>query len=53
MDEKLAQFQEELRLRKEEAAAKALKKAHYDTSCMLYSIPLVSFLGHLLPVLTW
>ena len=37
MDEKLAQFQEEVRLRQEEAAAKALTKAHYNNSCMLYS----------------
>ena len=53
MEEKLAQFQEEVRLRQEEAAAKTLKKARYDNSCMSYSIPLVSFLGHLLPALTW
>ena len=49
MDEKLAQFQEEVRLGLEEVAAKALKKARYDNSCVSYSIPLVSFLRHLLP----
>ena len=55
MDETLAQFQEEVRLGQEEAPAKVLKKAHYDNSCVSYSIhvPLVSFLSHLLPVLTW
>ena len=51
MNEKLAQFQEEVRLGQVEVAPKALKKA----CCMLYSIHvlLVSFLGHLLAVLTW
>ena len=53
MEEKLAQFQEEVRLEQKEAAAKALRKARYDNSCMSYSIPLVHFLSHLLPVLTW
>ena len=53
MDEKLAQFQEEVRLRQEEAAAKALKKSRYDNSCVSYSVPLVSFLDHLLLTLTW
>ena len=53
MDEKRAQFEEEVRLRQEDSAAKAMKKAHYDNSCVSYSIPLVSFLGHLLLVLTW
>ena len=54
MDEKLAQFQEAVRLRQDEAASNwVLKKAHYGNSCVPYSIPLVSFLGHLLPALTW
>ena len=52
MEEKLAQFQKEVRLRQEETAAKTLKP-RYDNSCMSYSIPLMSFLGHLLPALTW
>ena len=53
MDEKLAQFQDDVRLRQEEAATKALQKARYDNSCVSYSIPLASLLGHLLPTLTW
>ena len=53
MDEKVAQFQVEVRLGREEAAAKVLKKAHYDNSCVSYSIPLVSFLSYLLPLLIW
>ena len=53
MEEKLAQFQKEVRLGQEETAAKTLKKPRYDNSCMSYSIPLMSFLGHLLPALTW
>ena len=53
MAKKLAQFQEEVRLRQEEAAARALKKACYNNSCVSYSIPLVSILGQLLFALTW
>ena len=54
MDEKLVQFQEEVRLRQEDVAdAKAMKKARYDHGFVSYSIHLVSFLGHLLPMLTW
>ena len=53
MDKKLAQFQVEVRLGQEEAAAMALKKARCDNSCASYSILVVSFLSHLLPVLTW
>ena len=50
-----AQFQEEVRLGQVEVAPKVLKKAYYDNSCVSYSIhvPLVSFLDHLLAVLTW
>ena len=48
----LAKFQEEVRLEEDEAAAKALEKVLCDSSCMSNSIPLVSFLGHLLPALT-
>ena len=52
MEAKLAQVQKEVRLRQEETAAKMLNKAHYNNSCMSYSIPLMSFLGHLMPALT-
>ena len=41
--EELAQFYEEVRLGQEEAAAKVLKKACYDNSCVSYSIPLMIF----------
>ena len=34
MDEKLAQFQEEVRVGQEDAAAKATKKARYHNSCV-------------------
>ena len=53
MDKILIQFQEEVRLRQEDAAAKATKKACYNNSCVSYSIPLVSFLGRLLLALNW
>ena len=38
MDEQLHQFQEEVRLGKEEADAMALKKSRYGKRCVLHSI---------------
>ena len=53
MNKKLAQVQEEVRFGKEEEAAEAMKKDRCDESCVSYSIPLVSFLVHMLPTLIW
>ena len=52
MYEKLTQFRRKFTLEQEGAAAKALKKARYNNSCMTYSTSLMSFLGHMLPALT-
>lgn len=51
---KLDQFQKEVRPGQEEMGVKMLKKAGNGSSnCVSYSIPLVTFLSHLVPGLTW
>ena len=45
MDKKLAQLQAKVRLKQDEAAAKALKKARYDNSCMITVSCLTAYLS--------